>query len=60
MENKEWPGGFIPATDQYPGSDGDEDVTIFIEDGVRYCNGGERTQEYLYMEDMPIHLENRC
>lgn len=38
----------------------DEDVTIFVDNGVIYCDGGEGSQEYMYMEDIPPNLENHC
>lgn len=58
-----WPGGFISAKTLMEAEDeqeGEGDVTIFNDHGVRYCSGGERSQEYLYMENMPNKYENKC
>jgi len=57
MSNDEWPGGFVSATALRESSG---DVTVFNDHGVRYVSGGERSQEYLYMEDMPAEYENKC
>ena len=46
---------FIPASELE-----NREVTCFNDNGVRYITGGERTEEYLYMENMPEHLENKC
>lgn len=50
----DWPGGFVSAKTLRDAEDEQEDegdVTIFNDHGVRYCSGGERSQEYLYMEN---------
>lgn len=36
-------------------------VSVFDDsDDVRYMTGGERTEEYLWMDGIPKRLENRC
>ena len=60
MSNDDWPGGFVSAKTLRDAEEDDDDVTVFNDHGVRYCSGGERSQEYLYMEDMPPEMENKC
>lgn len=63
MSNDDWPGGFVSASTLSEAESEQEDegdVTLFNEHGVRYCSGGERSQEYLYMENMPPEMENKC
>jgi hypothetical protein len=56
----EWPGEFVSAEELFDDGSEPEDVTVFNDGGVIYCTGGERTQEYLYMENRPASMENRC
>lgn len=58
----DWPGGFVSAKTLRDVEQNDQDVTIFNDHGVRYMNGGneERDDSWLYMENMPSSLENKC
>lgn len=63
MDDEKWPDGFVSAEiiRELDKADHDpSDVTMFNDDGVRYITGGERSQEYLYMEGVPPEMENRC
>lgn len=37
-----------------------KNVTVFNDGDTIYCNGGERSDEWLYMNNMPAELENKC
>lgn len=57
MDANDWPSCFVRATEFYERG---ENVTVFNDHGTVYMTGGERSQEYLYMENMPAGMENHC
>lgn len=52
---KPWPGKFEPAGTEIE----ERGATVFIDNGVRYMNG-DTPEKYLYMENAPEVMENRC
>jgi len=63
MPDNESSSGFVNAQ-AFRDAENEQDVTggvtVFNESGVIYMSGGERSQEYLYMENRPDSMENRC
>lgn len=60
MDDDDWPGGFVSAKTLRDAENEESDITLFNDHGVRYVTGGERTEEYLYIENMPSEMENKC
>lgn len=60
MSDDDWPGGFVSAKTLKDVEDREEETSVFNDHGVRYASGEGSFEEYMYMEDMPNHLENKC
>lgn len=56
--NTGFPDGWISAAEMI--EDTEDDVTVFNDHGTIYVTGGERTDEWLWMNDIPPRLENGC
>jgi hypothetical protein len=52
----EWPGEFTTADEQIEISG----VSMFNDHGTVYMTGGERTEEYMWMDGIPTNMENSC
>lgn len=51
------PDPWIPATEQFHE---DDEVSLFNQAGVRYVVGERHSDKWMWMEDLPEHLENKC
>lgn len=61
MSSNEFPNGWITAEKLSERSeDEDEGATTFNDHGTLYVTGGERTDEWVWMEDIPEGMENHC
>ena len=52
--NDEWPGEWFPASKKQTGN------KVFNDHGTRFITSGERSDEWLWMVNIPDRLENRC